>query len=102
MVEVWQGGKIGVGRYASMTGRKMRIFVDFRPPDTENFVKELQASHRETKIHAVRPQDSFSATMVALAPWSYLQSTASPWPTFGFRERWLNAFTFLKNPICMV
>ena len=50
MAEVWQGGKIGVGRYESMIGRKMPIFVDFRPADTENFVKELQASHRETKI----------------------------------------------------
>ena len=86
MVEVWQGGKIGVGRYASMTGRKMPNFVNFRPPDTENFVKELQATHRETKIQAVRPPDSCSATMVALAPWSYLQSTASPWPTCGNRE----------------
>ena len=37
MVEVWQGGKIGVRRAAVIIGRKSPVFVDFRQPDTENF-----------------------------------------------------------------
>ena len=41
MVEVWQGGKIGVRRAAVIIGRKSPVFVDFRQPVTENFGQEL-------------------------------------------------------------
>ena len=37
MMEVWQGGKIGVRRYTSIIAQKSPIFVVFRPPDQENF-----------------------------------------------------------------
>jgi hypothetical protein len=42
LVEVGQGGKIGVRRAAAIIGRKSPIFVDFRPPDTENFGQGFQ------------------------------------------------------------
>ena len=42
LVEVWQGGKIGVRRYAVINAQKSPIFVDFRLPDTENFGQGFQ------------------------------------------------------------
>ena len=44
-VEVWQGGKIGVRRAAVIIGRKSPVFVDFLPPDTENFGPGLLSAH---------------------------------------------------------
>ena len=41
LLEVWQGGKIGVRRYAVIIAQKSPIFVDFRLPDTENFGQGL-------------------------------------------------------------
>jgi hypothetical protein len=42
LMEVWQGGKIGVRRYAVINAQKSPIFVDFRQPDTENFCQGFQ------------------------------------------------------------
>ena len=45
LVEVGQGGKIGVRRCAAITAQKSPIFVDFRPPDTENFGQGFRSAH---------------------------------------------------------
>ena len=45
LVEVGQGGKIGVRRCAAITAQKSPVFVDFRPPDTENFGQGFRSAH---------------------------------------------------------
>ena len=48
-------------------------------------------------ILATRSLDSFSPTMVTIAPWSYLQSTASPWRVPGFAKAAGMLLLFLKS-----
>ena len=45
LMKVWQGGKIGVRRYAVIIAQKSPIFVVFRPPDTENFGQGFRSAH---------------------------------------------------------
>ena len=47
LMEVWQGGKIGVRRYAVINAQKSPIFVDFRLPDTENFGQGFRSAHEK-------------------------------------------------------
>ena len=102
MVCVFQTNSLGSRREGGIIGQKSPAFVDFRQADTENFVRELQASHRETNIQAVRPPDSCCATLVAGAPWRYARPPSSPDPTCGNRESGWNSFTFQEKPICML
>ena len=59
-VEVWQGGKIGVRRTAVIIGRKSPVFVDFRPPDTENFGKGFQSAHGKRSAPGLETMDPCS------------------------------------------
>ena len=47
LVEVCQGGKIGVRRYASIIAQKSPIFVIFWPPDQENFGQGFRSAHEK-------------------------------------------------------
>ena len=89
-----QRGHLWPKRWNSIIGWKSPAFVDLLQADTENFVRELQASQRETNIQAVRPPYSCCATMVTIEPWRYARPLSSPDPTCGNYERGWNAFIF--------
>ena len=46
MVQVWQGGKIGVRRYGAITGQKSPIFDSSRQIYQENFGQGLHSGRR--------------------------------------------------------
>ena len=56
MVAVWQGGKIGVGRYGATTGRKRPLFDACRHIDPENFGQGLQSDLRREVPRARDPR----------------------------------------------
>ena len=47
MVQVWQGGKIGLRRYPLIIGRKSPIFVVSRQTYTENFGQGFHPGRRQ-------------------------------------------------------
>ena len=60
MLEVWQGGKIGVRRAAVIIGRKSPVFVNFRQPDTKNFDVGFQGLYGKQSTPDKGPSDSCS------------------------------------------
>ena len=60
LMEVWQGGKIGVRRYAVINAQKSPIFVIFRPLDTENFGLGFQGLYGKRSTPGQGPMGSCS------------------------------------------
>ena len=98
-VLVGLGGKIGVGRYNSTTGRKSPTFVTGRQIYPENFALRLQSGLRQEVPWTWDPRALF-LTMVRTSGWRDARSAASPGATSGPRDIGSGAFPFFAEPTC--